>query len=142
MDNLQRVCDIKAMDIGDNVVGGGKSAIDIYNNGPNIANVAGLGGSALGIAGNVKMKCFTEGTQIVVGVEFDTDGVFVQYVTVNIEDIQVGDLVYSYETATGEVGLREVTDTFVRSSDHINYLTIVDENGKEQTIETTDGHPF
>jgi len=48
----------------------------------------------------------------------------------------------SYDTATGEVGLREVTDTFVRSSDHINYLTIFDENGKEQTIETTDGHPF
>ena len=60
----------------------------------------------------------------------------------NIEDVQVGDLVYSYNTATGEVGLREVTDTFVRESDHINYLTIVDENGNEQTIETTDGHPF
>jgi len=56
--------------------------------------------------------------------------------------VQVGDLVYSYNTATGEVGLREVTDTFVRESDHINYLTIVDENGHEQTIETTDGHPF
>ena len=88
------------------------------------------------------MKCFTAGTQIVVGVEFDTDGVFVQYVTVNIEDIQVGDLVYSYDTATGEVSLREVTDTFVRSSDHINYLTILDEQGHEQVIETTDGHPF
>ena len=74
--------------------------------------------------------------------EYDADGVFVQYVTVNIEDVQVGDLVYSYDTLTGEVGLREVTVTFVRESDHINYLTIVDENGNEQVIETTDGHPF
>ena len=41
--------------------------------------------------------CFTEGTQIVVGTEYDDDGVFVQYVTVNIEDIKVGDLVYSYD---------------------------------------------
>jgi len=38
--------------------------------------------------------------------------------------------------------LVEVTDTFVRTSDHINYLTIIDEQGHEQTIETTDGHPF
>ncbi len=28
------------------------------------------------------------------------------------------------------------------SSDHLNYLTIVDENGNEQVIETTDSHPF
>jgi hypothetical protein len=90
----------------------------------------------------MKTNCFTEGTQIVVGAEYDADGNFVSYVTVNIEDIKVGDLVYSYNTATGEVGLREVTDTFVRTSDHINYLTIVDECGNEQTIETTDGHPF
>jgi len=88
------------------------------------------------------LNCFTAGTQIVVGMEYDDDGNFVQYVTMNIENVKVGDLVYSYNTLTGEVGLREVTDTFVRSSDHINYLTIVDEHGHEQTIETTDGHPF
>ena len=56
--------------------------------------------------------------------------------------IAVGDLVYSYDTLTGEVSQKEVTATFVRESDHINYLTIVDENGNEQVIETTDGHPF
>ena len=37
--------------------------------------------------------CFTEGTQVVVGVLYDDDDVFVQYVTVNIEDIQVCDFV-------------------------------------------------
>jgi hypothetical protein len=86
--------------------------------------------------------CFTAGTQVVVGMEYDENGNFVTYVTMNIEDVQVGALVYSYDTATGEVSQKEVTDTFVRTSDHINYLTIVDENGHEQTLETTDGHPF
>jgi len=136
---------VKYMDIGGNVVGGGKSAIDIYNEGPNISNVAGLGGSALGIAGNVKMKCFTEGTQIVVGMEQIEDehgNLTTVYTTVNIEDVKVGDLVYSYNTATGEVELCEVTSTLVKTSDHIHYLTIVDENGREQIIETTDVHPF
>jgi len=60
----------------------------------------------------------------------------------NIEDIQVGDFVYSYNTLTGELELKEVTAVFSLVSDHINYITIVDENGNTQVIETTDGHPF
>jgi len=60
----------------------------------------------------------------------------------NIEDIQVGDFVYSYDTITGTLELREVTAVFSLVSDHINYITIVDEHGNEQVIETTDGHPF
>jgi len=93
-------------------------------------------------AWNVKSYFFTEGTQVVVGMEYDESGNFVSYVTANIEDIKVGDLVYSYDTGTGEVGLREVTSTSALRSDHINYLTIVDEDGNEQIIETTDTHPF
>ena len=30
----------------------------------------------------------------------------------------------------------------MHESDHINYLTIIDEDGDEQVIETTDSHPF
>ena len=86
--------------------------------------------------------CFTEGTQVVVGMEYDADGNFVQYVTMNIEDIKVGDLVYSYDTITGEVSLKAVTATSALRSGHINYLTIIDEHGNEQVIETTDTHPF
>jgi hypothetical protein len=97
--------------------------------------------SLKGLAGGNKY-CFTEGTQIVVGMEYDTDGNFVSYVTANIEDIKVGDLVYSYDTATGEVSQKEVTSTSALRSDHINKLTIVDEDGNEQVIETTDTHPF
>ena len=120
---------IKAMDIGGNVVGAGKSGYDMYENGPSINNVIGMAGNGIGIAGNLKQACFTAGTQIVVGAEYDEDGNFVCYVTANIENVKVGDLVYSYDTATGEISQREVTDTFVRSSDHINYLTIVDKDG-------------
>ena len=54
----------------------------------------------------------------------------------------VGDLVYSYDTITGEVTQKEVTAVFVRESDHINYLTIIDEHGNIHVLETTDGHPF
>jgi len=86
--------------------------------------------------------CFTEGTQVVVGMEYDPDGNFVSYVTMNIENIQVGDLVYSYNTLTGETELCAVTSTLAKTSDHINYLTIIDENGNEQVIESTDVHPF
>jgi len=136
---------VKAMDIGGNVVGAGKNVYDIYDNGPSISNVVGLAGNGLGLAGNLKSACFTAGTQIVVGMEQIEDelgNLTTVYTTINIEDVQVGDLVYSYNTQTGEVELRAVTSTLAKTSDHINYLTIVDENGHEQGIETTDGHPF
>ena len=86
--------------------------------------------------------CFTEGTQIVVGAEYDENGNFASYVTTNIEDVKVGDYVYSYNTLTGETELCEVTSTLAKTCDHINYLTIVDEHGSEQIIEATDVHPF
>ena len=60
----------------------------------------------------------------------------------NIEDLQVGDWVYSYDTTTGVVSQRAVTQTIARTGTHINRLTIVDESGLEQTHETTDVHPF
>jgi hypothetical protein len=86
--------------------------------------------------------CFTAGTQIIVGALFDENDIFVQYVTMNIEDIKVGDLVFSYDTLTGMTELKAVTAIFVREVDHINYLTIADEHGNIQTLEVTDGHPF
>ena len=87
-------------------------------------------------------NCFTAGTQVVVGAEFDANDIFVQYITVKIEDIQVGDLVYSYDTITGEVSQQEVTAVFEREVTHINYLTVEDEYGNIQVIEVTDVHPF
>ena len=89
----------------------------------------------------IREFCFTAGTQIVVGMGYDENGVVI-YDTKNIEDIQVGDWVYSYDTITGEVMQSQVTATFALTSDHINYLTILDEDGNEHVIETTDSHPF
>ena len=85
--------------------------------------------------------CFTEGTQIVIGMGYDENGVVI-YDTKNIEDIQIGDLVYSYNTLTGEIEQTEVTATFARRNNHLNYLTILDAKGNEQVIEVTDAHPF
>ena len=81
-------------------------------------------------------------TQAIVDQKLTENGVFMQYVTMNIEDVKVGDLVYSYNTLTGEVELAQVTTTFALRSNHLNYLTIIDAAGKEQVIESTDGHPF
>ncbi|MGL6225170.1 MAG: hypothetical protein ACRC10_00920 [Thermoguttaceae bacterium] len=50
--------------------------------------------------------------------------------------------VYSYDTINGIYEYIEVTETFALKSDHINSLTIEDETGNIQTIETTDVHPF
>ena len=119
-----------------------RGGASIYTNGLNLENGAQLVGGGLGLTGNLSRACFTEGTQIVVGAEYDENDVFVQYVTVNIEDIKVGDWVYSYDTLTGTVEQKEVTAVFGLESDHINYLTILDEQGREQIIETTDSHPF
>jgi hypothetical protein len=52
----------------------------------------------------------------VVGEVYDEELCTTTYVTSNIEDIKVGDYVLSYNTETGEVSLKEVTDTFVRIS--------------------------
>jgi hypothetical protein len=127
----------------------GNSGADIlrggYNmvqNGVTTENVTQVLTGALGFVGVFGKSCFTAGTQIVVGAEYNEELNTTVYVTVNIEDVKVGDLVYSYDTITDEVSQKEVTDVFVRTSNHINYLTIVDENGHEQIIETTDSHPF
>ena len=45
-------------------------------------------------------------------------------------------------TTCGEVSQKEVTEVFVREIDHINYLTIIDENDNVQVLEVTDSHPF
>ena len=119
-----------------------EAGADMYLNGVTVENAFQMAGGVGGFAGSRTASCFTEGTQIVVGAEYDENDVFVQYVTVNIEDIKVGDWVYSYDTLTGTVEQKEVTAVFVRESDHINYLTILDEQGREQVIETTDSHPF
>ena len=73
-----------------------------------------------------KGGCFVAGTMI------STDDGFMP-----IEEIKVGDRVWSEDTATGEKALKKVKKVFVREKDSIIRLTI---NG--EVIETTEEHPF
>ncbi|MEE1039005.1 MAG: polymorphic toxin-type HINT domain-containing protein [Eubacterium sp.] len=70
--------------------------------------------------------CFVAGTMI------STDDGFMP-----IEEIKVGDRVWSEDTATGEKALKKVKKVFVREKDSIIRLSI---NG--EVINTTDEHPF
>ncbi|MGV3609448.1 MAG: polymorphic toxin-type HINT domain-containing protein, partial [Fluviicola sp.] len=55
----------------------------------------------------------------------------------NIEEIEVGDLVWAFDETTGEKALKVVYNTVVRQSNHLQKLII----GLD-TIYTTDDHPF
>ena len=70
--------------------------------------------------------CFVAGTKI------QTPGG-----EVNIEDIQAGDLVYACNVDTGEVGVKEVKQTFVREVNTLVHVFVGDEE-----IITTTNHPF
>ncbi|MCA9063219.1 MAG: hypothetical protein KDA96_09170 [Planctomycetaceae bacterium] len=63
-------------------------------------------------------------------------------VTRNIEDIQVGDLVLSRDEHGTTIAPRRVTEVYQRTSHHLRHLTFRDNNGREQTLSTTDEHPF
>ena len=77
-------------------------------------------------------KCFVAGTKIKT-----EDG------DKNIEDIEVGDRVYSYNPETGEEGYKIVKRTFIKESDEIVHITITNADKSESvTIDATPGHPF
>jgi RHS repeat-associated protein len=64
------------------------------------------------------------------------------WATRNIEDIVPGDLVLAWDEDTGEVVPRRVIQVFRNVADHLRIVTIRNADGSEQTIRTTDGHPF
>ncbi len=70
--------------------------------------------------------CFPAGTSVAVEGGFK-----------NIEDIKIGDLVWSYNPDTLETGLKEVVDAHQSIADSTIQLTIGNE-----VIETTTNHPF
>jgi len=75
--------------------------------------------------------CFVAGTQVLT-----EDGLK------NIEDIKVGELVWSRNPETGEQELKEVTDFIPRHERVIWELTVQNEAGESETFETTDEHPW
>lgn len=58
--------------------------------------------------------------------------------TVAIQDVQVGDMVWSYNEATGETSLCRVTHTLTNTTNELVELTL--QNG--EAIECTPSHPF
>ena len=70
--------------------------------------------------------CFTEDTLILT-----EDGL------VEIDEIEVGDFVWSENPETGDITLKEVKETFVNKTDTLLYIIV---NG--ETIKTTEGHVF
>jgi hypothetical protein len=73
---------VRYWDAAGNVVTTSRGVAGAYTNGLNLENGVQIVGGGLGLVGNLGQACFTEGTQIVVGAEYDANGVFVQYVTV------------------------------------------------------------
>ena len=60
-----------------------------------------------------------------------------------IEDIELGDLVKSMDTATGEIGFKPVTATHINERDPVGKLILLDEtDGSETQLLTTADHPF
>jgi RHS repeat-associated protein len=88
-----------------------------------VGGAIGYGMSSSQIA---KEACFVEGTKIATESGYKA-----------IEEIQAGDFVYSENPDTGEKGLKEVVQVFVRETNELVYLHV---DGRE--IITTPEHPF
>ncbi len=83
-------------------------------------------GKKLGSKKVVQGACFVKGTLVSA-----KDG------DIPIEDIEVGDLVYSENPETGEKGLKQVVRTFVNQTDELIHVFVENEE-----IITTPEHPF
>ena len=59
-----------------------------------------------------------------------------------IEKIEVGEVVLAWDEELHRQIPRKVVRLFRNTSDHIRYLTVESEDGMQQEIGTTDGHPF
>jgi RHS repeat-associated protein len=65
-----------------------------------------------------------------------------RYVTRNIEDLKVGDKVLAWDEWSGRQQLQPIDRVYRRVADHLRILRIRAADGDEQTIQTTNEHPF
>jgi hypothetical protein len=65
-----------------------------------------------------------------------------RYITRSIEDIGEGDFVLARDAFGRDVGVKRVAEVYRRVSDHLRILTFRAADGTEQTLKTTDEHPF
>jgi hypothetical protein len=60
-----------------------------------------------------------------------------------IEDVAVGDTVWAWDEATGEVSQKRVIRVYRRTADHLRVLRTRSADGRDsQELKTTDEHPF
>ena len=89
-------------------------------------------------------NCFVAGT-LVIAAEYNANGTFVQYVTKNIEDVKVGEVVLAKDQNDPNGALVEcvVVDTFVRYNQEVATVTLTNATS-EKTLEITGTleHPF
>ncbi|MDC1142119.1 polymorphic toxin-type HINT domain-containing protein [Planctomycetota bacterium] len=96
-----------------------------------IGQLAGFGFSRIG----GRAKCFVEGTQVKAA---DANG---DAISKNIEDIEVGDLVWARDEATGEEGFKEVVQLFRNETDRLVHVSYETSSGSETLVGTPE-HPF
>lgn len=60
----------------------------------------------------------------------------------SIEDVEVGDLVWSRDPETGELALRRVTKTFVTPDRPLLEVVVAAANGETEKLRPTSEHPF
>ncbi len=65
-----------------------------------------------------------------------------RFITKNIEDVEEADYVLARDEFGSEIGLRRVIEVYRRTSDHLRILTFQANDGTQQTLETTNEHPF
>jgi hypothetical protein len=86
--------------------------------------------------------CFVAGTKVATCMEDIEDVSEKQVCCKNIEDVKVGDYVLSREENGKEIGWKRVEEVFARITDHLRILIIQSNDGLQQTLKTTDEHPF
>jgi hypothetical protein len=85
--------------------------------------------------------CFVEGTQVLTATSASATGID-DAAGRNIEQVEVGDLVWARDEQTGEEGYKPVVQVFENTTDTLVHLTYTSSGSNETTLTGTPGHPF
>jgi hypothetical protein len=83
--------------------------------------------------------CFAAGTQVITAANADGS-----YSSKAIEEINIGDWVVARDDAnpSAPLQMKQVTQVFIKTSDHLRVLEVEGDDGNIEVIRTTDVHPF
>lgn len=97
---------------------------------------------------NRRIEAASRELPLTVGESHDNLGTFTsrhskaETFTKDIENIRAGDLVLARDEHGREIGLKPVKEVYQRTSYHLRHLTFESLDGIQQTLSTTDEHPF